>query len=59
MKLIINYPTNKEGKISLNNAFANVQKELIIKSLNDLNIDTNSRKKVLDLIIKKLENQIK
>jgi len=56
MKLIINYPTTKEGITTLNNAIAKIQKELIIKSLNDLHIDANSRKKVLNFIIKELKN---
>ena len=42
-----------------NNAFAKVQKELVLKSIRDLNIDVSSREKVLCFFAKMLREQIK
>lgn len=59
MQLIINYPTDDVGIGEFNNAFAKVQKELVLKSIRDLNIDVSSREKVLCFLAKMLREQIK
>ena len=59
MQLIINCPTDDVGIIEFNNAFAKVQKELILKSIRDLSIDVSSREKVLCFLAKTLREQIK
>ena len=59
MQLIINCPTDDVGIVKFNNAFAKVQKELVLKSIRDLNIDVSSREKVLYFLAKMLREQIK
>lgn len=59
MQLIINCPTDDVGISEFNNAFAKVQKELVLKSIRDLNIDVSSREKVLCFLAKVLREQIK
>ena len=58
MKLIINYPTDKIGIDEFNKCFAKLQKELVLVSISKLNIDVNSRNKVLNKISKALKEQI-
>ena len=59
MQLIINCPTDDVGIVEFNNAFAKVQKELVLKSIRDLNIDVSSREKVLCFLAKSLREQTK
>ena len=59
MQLIINCPTDDVGRAKFNNAFAKVQKELVLKSIRNLNIDVSSREKVLCFLAKMLREQIK
>ena len=59
MQLIINCPIDDVGIVKFNNAFAKVQKELVLKSIRDLNIDVSSREKVLCFLAKSLREQIK
>lgn len=59
MQLIINCPTDDVGIVEFNNAFAKVQKELVLKSIRDLNIDASSREKVLCFLAKSLREQTK
>lgn len=59
MQLIINCPTDDVGIGEFNNAFAKVQKELVLKSIRNLNIDVSSREKVLCFLAKMLREQIK
>ena len=59
MQLIINCPIDDVGIVMFNNAFAKVQKELVLKSIRDLNIDVSSREKVLCFLAKTLREQIK
>ena len=59
MQLIINCPTDDVGIGEFNNAFAKVQKELVLKSIRNLNIDVSSREKVLCVLAKMLRAQIK
>lgn len=59
MKLYVNMPTTGEGKKMLNEAMAKVQATLVLKAIDDLNISSQSKKKVLQGILKELEKQIK
>ena len=43
----------------LNEAMAKVQATLVLKAIDDLNISSQSKKKVLQGILKELEKQIK
>lgn len=59
MELYVNMPTTDEGKKMLNEAMAKVQTTLILKAIDDLNISNQSKKKVLQGILKELEKQVK
>ena len=59
MQLIINYPTDEIGINNFNKAFSQVQKELVLMSIKNLNVDINSREKILCLIAKVLKEQTK
>lgn len=47
MELIINYPTDDEGIKLFESKFAEFQSLLIMKCIDDLNIDSTSKKKLL------------
>lgn len=55
MELIINYPTDEDGKQLFESKFAEFQSLLIKKYIDDLNIDSTSKKIVLDGIVMKIE----
>ena len=59
MKLYVNTPTTDEGKKMLNEAMAKVQATLVLKAIDDLNISSQSKKKILQGILNELEKQIK
>lgn len=59
MELYVNMPTTNEGKKMLNEAMAKVQTTLILKAIDDLNISSQSKKKVLQGILKELEKRAK
>lgn len=59
MELYVNMPTTDEGKKMLNEAIAKVQATLVLKAIDDLNISNQSKKKVLQGILKELEKQVK
>lgn len=58
MKLIINVPTDEKGINEFNMAFAKVQAELIKKSIDDLNIDKQSKQKVVKELLTTLKKQV-
>lgn len=57
MELYVNMPTTDEGKKMLNEAMAKVQTTLILKAIDDLNISNQSKKKVLQGILKSWKNK--
>lgn len=59
MELYVNMPTTDEGKKMLNEAMAKVQTTLILKAIDDLNISSQSKKKVLQGVADELEKQVK
>ncbi|MBQ8193128.1 MAG: hypothetical protein IJZ46_03555 [Bacilli bacterium] len=59
MQLIINTPTDEVGIKKFNKAFAQVQKELVLSCIRDLQVDINSKEKILTFIKLELEKQIK
>lgn len=59
MKLYVNMPTTDEGKKMLDEAMAKVQATLMLKAIDDLNISSQSKRKVLQGVIDKLEKQAK
>ncbi len=68
MELIINFPTDDEEIKLFESKFAEFQSLLIMKCIDDLNIDSTSKKKLLNGIaedikkqidIKKIDNNIK
>lgn len=58
MKLFINVPTNEKDINEFNNAFAKVQATLLQKSIDDLNIDNQSKKKIISKLLTTLKKQI-
>lgn len=59
MELYVNMPTTDEGKKMLNEAMAKVQATLVLKAIDDLKISSQSKKKVLQGILKELEKRAK
>lgn len=59
MELYVNMPTTDEGKKMLNEAMAKVQTTLILKAIDDLNISSQSKKKVLRGVADELEKRVK
>lgn len=59
MKLYVNMPTTEDGKKMLNEAMAQVQATLVLKAIDDLNLSSESKKKVLQGILDELDRQIK
>ena len=51
MQLIINVPTDEKGINQFNNAFAKVQKTLVKKYIDDLNIDNTSKQIVVNQLL--------
>ena len=58
LKLFINVPTNEKDINEFNNAFAKVQATLLQKSIDDLNIDNQSKKKIISKLLTTLKKQI-
>lgn len=58
MKLIINVPTDEKGINDFNTAFAKVQAELIKKSIDELNIDKQSKRMVVNELLTTLKKQV-
>ena len=51
MEVIVNYPTDKEGVEELARAVAQVHATLAMKAVNDLNLDRDSKKKVIKKLL--------
>ena len=58
MKLFINVPTDKNGINEFNNAFAKVQATLLQKSIDNLNINNQSKQKIVSELLTTLKEQI-
>ena len=58
MKLFINVPTDENGINKFNNAFAKVQATLLQKSIDNLNIDNQSKQKIVSKLLTTLKEQI-
>lgn len=58
MKLIINVPTDEKGINDFNMAFAKVQAELIKNSIDELNIDKQSKRMVVNELLTTLKKQV-
>lgn len=57
MQLIINVPTDKQGIQDFNTAFAKVQATLVKKCIDDLNIDKQSKQKVVQELLTTLKER--
>lgn len=51
MEVIVNYPTDKEGVEELARAVAQAHATLAMKAVNDLNLDRDSKKKVIKKLL--------
>ena len=58
LQLIISLPSDENGIKGFNRAFAEVQATLVKKSINDLNIDTETKKRVVNNLLTTLKEQI-
>ena len=58
MELIINLPTDEKGIKEFNTAFAKVQATLAKKCIDDLNIDKQSKQKVVNELLTTLKNKL-
>lgn len=58
MQLIINCPTDEKGIKEFNMAFAQVQKELVLYSIRKLNLDIQSKEKILNHLVIELKKQV-
>ncbi len=58
MELIINYPIDDDGKKIFESKFAQFQSLLVKKCIDDLNIDSTSKKKLIDGIANAVSNKI-
>lgn len=57
LQLIINVPTDKQGIQDFNTAFAKVQATLVKKCIDDLNIDKQSKQKVVQELLTTLKER--
>lgn len=58
LQLIISLPSNENGIKEFNRAFAKVQATLVKKSIKDLNIDTDTKKRVVNNLLTTLKEQV-
>lgn len=58
LQLIISLPSNENGIKEFNRAFAEVQVTLVKRSINDLNIDTDTKKRVVNNLLTTLKEQV-
>lgn len=56
MKIKINYPSEKSGVELLNEGIAEFKATLYIESINNLNVSEETKKEVLQNLIKELGN---
>lgn len=52
MKVFVNFPELEEDKEEFENRVANFHATLLVEKINQLNINDESKKKILDLILK-------
>lgn len=57
LKVIVNFPERKEDKEELKNRVAYFHATLLIERIKQLNISDNSKKKLLDLILKDIKEK--
>ena len=58
LQLIISLPSDENGIKEFNRAFAEVQAILVKKSISDLNIDTDTKKRVVNNLLTTLKEQV-
>ena len=58
LQLIISLPSDENGIKEFNRAFAEVQATLIKKSINDLNIDNDTKERVVNNLLTTLKEQV-
>ncbi len=58
MKLFINLPITDKGKKQFDEAMAKVQTILLIKTIDNLKLSNNSKRKVLFKVIEELKKEI-
>jgi len=58
LQLIILLPSDENGIKEFNRAFAEEQATLVKKSISDLNIDTDTKKRVVNNLLTTLKEQV-
>jgi len=58
LQLIISLPSDENRIKEFNRAFAEVQATLVKRSINDLNIDTDTKKRVVNNLLTTLKEQV-
>ena len=58
LQLVISLPSDENGIKEFNRAFAEVQATLIKKSISDLNIDNDTKKRVVNNLLTTLKEQV-
>lgn len=59
IKLIINLPTDDEGKSMFYEQFSKLQAKLVAESIKKLNVDDTSKEKVCIGVLELLKNKVK
>lgn len=57
MEVFVNYPKDEEGIKELSKAVAQVHATLVLKSVEDLDISSESKKKVIKSLIQKAKEE--
>ena len=58
LRLVISLPSDENGIKEFNRAFAKVQAILVKKSISDLNIDTDTKERVVNNLLTTLKEQV-
>ena len=59
MEVYVNYPVDDEGKKELRVAIAQFHATLVVKAVDDLNLDRLSKKKVMKELLNNAKNEAK
>ena len=59
MKVFIEYPTDKVGKTKLEDAMAEIHAVLTIQKIEKLNLDSQSKKRILKKVMDYIKNEDK
>ena len=58
MRVFVEYPTDEVGKAKLDDAIAEIHAFLTINKIEKLNLDSQSKKKIIKKVIEHVKNEI-